>query len=142
MPFRHGKNTNFQLGTAGTPGTPADISGYLVEVQFPGTTDLAESTTFSASTTGVDKTYQVGLRDHTITLSGLFDPAIDAQLSAILGLDGPFAFVYGPEGLTAGRTKYTGNCLMENYQPTNPVGDRVAWTAALHVTGAVTRGVY
>src|ERR1700736_6189935 len=103
MPFSHGRLGHFGLGTAGTPGTPVDISSYITDVSMPRDVKMLE-------TTCLGKTYQTwiaGFIGGTITLTGIFDPLLDIQMSALLSVNN-VSFEYGPQGTTAGLVKYTG----------------------------------
>ena len=42
----------------------------------------------------------------------------------------------------SGKIKYTGECILTNYAMSSPVGDVVAYSADLQVSGAVTRGTH
>ncbi len=46
MAFGHGKNTHFELGSAGSESTTVDLSSYLDEVGFPSEVETGETTTF------------------------------------------------------------------------------------------------
>lgn len=138
MPFRHGKNGVFKLGTAAAPTTLTDISSNCEEVSLPRKVDTSETTTFGAGA----KTYVVGYPDATISVKGKWDAALDAALAAAVGFDTPLAFEHGPEGPATGRVRYSGLAFVTDYEPTTPVGDAVSFTASLQVTGPVARGTY
>ena len=78
MAFVHGKSSVFKLDNAS--GSITDISAFVNNVDFPETADVAESSVLGAS----NKTYLVGLRDASISLSGLFDATVDAILGAVV----------------------------------------------------------
>ena len=132
--FAHGKSTDFAIDDTG--GSSRNISNTLTDVSFPQTIDTAETTAFGSS----NKSYIVGLKDTTISVTGLWDATVDGYLS------GPApasrSFIFGPAGSTGGNVKYTGEAIMTNYSQGNPVGDVVTFTADFQVTGAVTRGTY
>jgi len=139
MAFTHGKNTVFKIDNSG--GTLTDISAYVDNVDFPQTVETAETTTFGSSA----KTYIVGLKDSTISISGKWDgaaSAVDVTLSGILGQSASVTFEYGPAGSTAGNVKYTGEALLTNYSVSAPVGDVVTFSGDFQVTGAVTRTTF
>jgi hypothetical protein len=52
------------------------------------------------------------------------------------------SFEYSPEGTASSKIKYTGECILTNYAISSPVGDVVAFSGDLQVTGAVTRGTH
>lgn len=136
MAFVHGSDSVFKLDNSG--GSLTDVSSYVNNVDFPQTADVAETTTLGAS----NKTYIVGLKDATISLSGLWDATADAIFGAVVGQSATLSFEYSPEGTGAGAVKYTGEAIMTNYAKSSPVGDVVGYSADLQVTGAVTRGTH
>ena len=132
--FVHGKSTDFELDD--TSGTSRSLANTLTSVDFPETIDTAETTAFGST----NKSYIVGLKDTTISVSGLWDSTIDGYLSGTEPASR--SFIYGPAGSTGGNVKYTGEAIMTNYSVSNPVGDVVTFSVDLQVTGAVTRGTY
>ena len=132
--FVHGKSTDFELDDTG--GTSRSLANVLTSVDFPETIDTAETTAFGATS----KSYIVGLRDATISVSGLWDATIDGY---IIGTEpATRSFIFGPAGSTSSNVKYTGECILTNYSVSNPVADVVTFTIDLQVTGNVTRGTY
>jgi hypothetical protein len=132
--FVHGKSTNFSLDDTG--GTSRDLSNTLTSVDFPETIDTAETTAFGSTS----KSYIVGLRDATISVSGLWDATVDGY---IIGTEpATRTFIFGPAGSTSGYVKYTGECILTNYAISNPVGDVVTYSLDLQVTGNVTRTTF
>ena len=136
MAFVHGKSSVFKLDNAS--GSLTDISAFVNNVDFPETADVAETSVLGAS----NKTYIVGFKDATISLSGLFDATADAIFGAVVGQTATLSFEYSPEGTASGKIKYTGECILTNYAMSSPVGDVVAYSADLQVSGAVTRGTH
>ena len=132
--FAHGKSTDFAIDDTG--GTSRNISDTLTDVSFPQTIDTAETTAFGSS----NKSYIVGLKDTTISVSGIWDATVDGYLSGTEPASR--SFIFGPAGTTGGNVKYTGEAIMTNYSQSNPVGDVVTFSADFQVTGAVTRGTY
>ena len=132
--FAHGKSTDFAIDDTG--GTSRNISDTLTDVSFPQTIDTAETTAFGSS----NKSYIVGLKDTTISISGIWDATVDGYLSGTEPASR--SFIFGPAGTTGGNVKYTGEAIMTNYSQSNPVGDVVSFTADFQVTGSVTRGSY
>ena len=132
--FVHGKSTDFEVDDTG--GTSRSLANTLTSVDFPETIDTAETTAFGATS----KSYIVGLRDATISVSGLWDATIDGY---IIGTEpATRSFIFGPAGSTGGNVKYSGECILTNYGISNPVGDVVTYSLDLQVTGNVTRGTY
>ena len=136
MAFVHGKSSVFKLDIAS--GSLTDISSFVNNVDFPETADVAETSVLGAS----NKTYIVGLKDATISLSGLFDATVDAILGAVVGQTATLSYEYSPEGTGSGKVKYTGEAILTNYALSSPVGDVVAYSADLQCSGAVTRGTH
>ena len=136
MAFVHGKSSVFKLDNAS--GSLTDISSFVNNVDFPETADVAESSVLGAS----NKTYLVGLRDASISISGLFDATVDAILGAVVGQTATLSYEYSPEGTASGKVKYTGEAILTNYALSSPVGDVVAYSADLQCSGAVTRGTH
>ena len=136
MAFVHGKSSVFKFDNAS--GSLTDISAFVNNVDFPETADVAETSVLGAS----NKTYIVGLKDATISLSGLFDATVDAILGAVVGQTATLSYEYSPEGTASGKVKYTGEAILTNYALSSPVGDVVAYSADLQCSGAVTRGTH
>ena len=136
MAFTHGKNSVFKLDNSS--GTLTDISSYVNNVDFPETADVAETTTLGDGS----KTYIVGLKDATLSITGLWDSALDGILGAVVGQAATLSFEYSPEGTTGGNIKYTGECILTSYAQSSPVGDVVGYSADFQVTGDVTRGTH
>ncbi len=140
--FRHGKNTYFALGSAGTESTLVNLSTYLMQVQFPRPIDVAETSTFGTTA----KTYVVGLYGSTISFTGRWEPTVDAQLAGLLGNSTAVSFEYGPGGNTAAQTpalvKYTGSGFLTSYDVQGAVGDMVGFSVQMQISGAVTRATY
>jgi predicted secreted protein len=136
MAFTHGKDSVFKLDNSG--GSLTDISTYVNNVDFPETADVSETTTLGAD----NKTYIAGLKDATISLSGLWDSTADAIFGAVVGQSATLSFEYSPEGTTGGNVKYEGEAILTSYAISSPVGDAVGYSADLQVSGAITRGTH
>lgn len=134
--FSHGRNTIFKIESAANSLT--DISNTLKEVNFPREVDTPETTAFGSTT----RSYVVGFINATFSVSGMYDPTVDALLNGILGFAASRDFEYGPIGSTTGNPRYTGDCYLTNYTDTGSVTDMVGMSADFQVTGAVTRGTY
>ena len=136
MAFVDGSDSVFKIDNAS--GSLTDISAFVNNVDFPETADVAETTTLGAS----NKTYIAGLKDATISLGGVRDATADAIFGAVVGQAATLSYEYSPEGTGSGKIKYTGECILTNYAISSPVGDVVAFSGDLQVTGAVTRGTH
>jgi predicted secreted protein len=135
--FKHGKNAYFALDNAS--GSLINISDTLNEVSMPQEIETAETTAFG----NTDKTYITGLADATVSLSGMFDATIDAQISGAItalkaGTVGSLSFEYGPGGSASATRKYTGEAIVTSYELSSPVGDVVTYSLELQVSGGVT----
>jgi len=132
--FVHGKSTDFELDDTG--GTSRSLSNVLTSVDFPEIIETAETTAFGSTS----KSYIVGLRDATISVSGLWDATVDGY---IIGTEpATRTFIFGPAGSTSSNVKYTGECILTNYSVSSPVGDVVTFSLDLQCTGGVTRTTY
>ena len=132
--FVHGKSTFFSIDDTG--GTVRDISNTLTSVDFPETIDTAETTAFGATS----KSYIVGLRDATISVSGLWDATVDGYF---IGTEpATRSFVFGPAGNTSGYVKYSGEAILTSYSVSSPVQDVDSYSADFQVTANVTRGTF
>lgn len=138
MAFQHGKSSYLNLDTTAAGGSPTDVSAYVNNIDFPQTTDTHETTSFGATA----KTYLVGLKDATFSISGNWDPTMDGYLSTLLTPTASTTFVIGPQGSTAAQIKYTGECWLTSYSVGDPVGDLVTYSADFQITGAVTRTTF
>ena len=132
--FVHGKSTDFALDDAG--GTSRNLSNTLTSVDFPETISTGLTTAFGSS----NDSYVVGIKNTTISVSGIWDATVDGYLTGTEPASR--SFIYGPAGTTGGNVKYTGEAILTNYSISNPVGDVVTFSVDLQVTGAVTRGTY
>ena len=141
MAFFDSKVSKFLVDDTG--GTQRDLSAYITEVRgLPGLRNLNEVTALGDS----GARFIPGLEDVTIGLSGIFDDTATSGPDAVLGPlrthTSAVNFEYGPEGSSTGDVKYSGTCWVLSYELRSRVGDKVEWTAALQVEGAVTRGTF
>jgi len=134
MAFSHGSKAVVKVGDSGN--TLQDISAYCNDADFPSDIDSAETTTFGKTA----KTYIPGLSNATISLSGEFDPAVDAILAGIIG-KADRSFEFYPVGLGTGNIKYNGSANLTKYDVHSPIGGEVTFSAELQVDGVITRTV-
>ncbi len=102
MAFDHGRKSVVTLDNSG--GTPVNISAFATDVAMPRSVDMAEVSVFGNDT----KQYIAGLEDGTISISGPYDPVIDAQIDGVIvairtGTLATASFQYDPQGSTMGR---------------------------------------
>lgn len=135
MAFTHGKDAVFTFDSV-------NLSAYITDVSIDRSAEMAETTTMGAEA----KTYISGLTDATISVTGRYDSTTstgpDENFNTWLGEEAASSFEFGPEGSTNGKVKYSGSAFVTAYNVSAPVGDVVAFTAELQVTGAITRGTY
>lgn len=122
--------------------TLRNISPYLNNVEFAQENELADITTAGAE----GRTFRQGLTNGTINLTGLWDDTASTGsqtvLASLVGLEVTTGFEWGPEGNAMGAVKYSGECVLESYTESSPVGDMVAFTATLRISGSVTVGTF
>lgn len=135
--FVHGKNSYFQLDSSA--GALVTLSTYMNSTDFEEKLDTPETTTYGKSA----KTFIAGLTDGSCSIGGLWDPTLDAHMTALMaalaaGTLASATFVFGPQGSTAGQRKYTGECFVTNFKLSDPVGGVITWSATLQASDAIT----
>lgn len=131
--FRHGKNVNVFIDEF-------DFSTYFNDVSASTTVDTAESSAFGTSA----KTYVVGHRDGTISLSGMFEgtasTGTDEFFENALGNTTKALVIVAPEGHSNG----TGAIMLEadntSYEVSGAIADIVQASAEFQSTDAVEHG--
>lgn len=133
MAFIHGKNTGVLVGGG-------NLSAFFNEASASQDVETAETTTFGSSA----KTYIIGLKDGTMSVSGMFDGAadsVDEQIEAVLGAEAASVATIAPEGLTIGKTSYSCDARKTSYEISSPVGDVVSTSLSIQADGGIDRGV-
>jgi len=137
MAFTAGKGYKVKIGSD-------DISAFLTNVSQPLTKDALETTTFGDSA----RDYIEGLKSATISLSGRWDGAGSTAIDAVLHnayISGSLVtFSLNPTGVatfTASAPGYTGSMIVTNYEHNAAFDGVASFSAALQVSGAVTRAV-
>ena len=134
MAFVHGKKTAVLYNGA-------DLSSYFNEASMSQDVETAETTAFGDDA----KTYITGLKDGTMSMSGMFDggtDAIDNVLTTTLGAESPDVATVVPAGLaTAGGATFSAEVRETSYEISSPVGDVVAANLEVQATGGIDRGV-
>lgn len=138
----HGKDAYFSLEDS-VASTLRNISPYLTGVDFSQENDTHDTTAYGAE----GHTFIAGLTNGTITLTGFWDKTASVGsatvLDSLVGLDSvTLGFEYGPEGNTAGLTKYSGECILQSLDYSTPVADLVTFTATLQISGSVAKGTF
>ena len=129
MAFVHGKGSYFKVAST-------DLSSYLNSISVSRTADTVETSAFGSTS----KSYVAGLKDASITLSGMFDATVYATIQGWLGTSQTFEF--GPAGSTNGLVKISGNALVTSVEMASAVGAVVTLNLNLQVTGNVTDGTF
>jgi hypothetical protein len=137
----HGYDTYFAIeDSAGT--TLRNISVHLNSVDFNRSADVHEDTTFGKRS----KTKKGGLKDGQISLAGFWDKTAltgsETVLDSLVGVFEPVDWEFGPEGNVAGKLKKSGKGVLSAYNVSDPIGDLIAFTATVDISGDVTTGVF
>jgi hypothetical protein len=140
MAFVHGRKTVFKLDDGG--GSLRDLSAYVNSSSLQRLQDLLDTTCFGATA----KTYITGFPDAKIPFGGFWDATPDGYLAGAVdalaaGTISSLSFELYPEGTATGKVKYSGECLLINYEISEGAQQANAWTGELQVTGAVTRAL-
>jgi hypothetical protein len=128
MAFVHGKSTYFKVNST-------DLSAFTNNVAPKRSADAHDTTTFGKSS----KTYAGGLKDGTLTATGIYDDGAtgpQAILEPLLGAT--VTYEYRPEGTGTGRPTKTGSAVLTAYEETAPVADMVTWSCTLQLSDSVT----
>lgn len=141
MAFSHGKSS--VIAVDDSSGTPTTITSYVEEVSWPQEVEASEVTTFGNG----NKAYIVGLADSTVSLSGKYDPTLDALMTSvraalIAGTVTTSTVKYSPAGTGSGMPYYSAEAILTSYEPSSSVADPNSWSAEYQVTGAVSRSTY
>ena len=127
MAFKHGKDTFVSINGS-------DISAFTNNTTFGDETDTHDTTCYG----NVRKTYQSGLGDGTITISGVYDDGATgprAVLKPLKATGAAVTFIYRPEGTGAGRAQSSVSVIVKTFNESSPVADNVTWTSELQMTG-------
>lgn len=132
MSFVHGKNTVVLFNAT-------DMSAYLKEASASQAVETSDVTAFGASA----KSYIVGLKDGTVSLTGMFDGtsgASDAIFAGALAASAGVLSVF-PEGAALGKRGMTASIHETSYNLSSPVTDVVSASAEMQATGGVDNAV-
>lgn len=133
MAFIHGKSAVIIHGVY-------PLSSYLNDASANQAVEVAEVTGFGASA----KAYITGLKDGTISASGMFDGdanAVDEVLSASIGSDTLAPVTLGVNGVTIGSRVILLQAKTTSYDVSAPVGDVVAVSYEAQADGGVDGGI-
>lgn len=134
--FRHGKNTTVNFGSY-------DLSTYLTSQTNSSTVETVDTTTFGSA----NKTYQLGLKEGTVSLEGLWAgdaSGIDEVFEAAVGGSTPKVVTIGVEGSAIGRRAILIYANETSYEIKGAIADLVTISAQAQATGTTNgldRGV-
>jgi len=128
MTFVHGKNTYISLNGV-------DLSAFVTTSQIEKTADKHDVTTYGRD----DHVYSGGLKDGTVTMSGIYDNGASGPRATIQALIGQTCtLVRRPDGTGSGKAQDSLTVLVEKYVETSPVADMVTWSCDMQKSGAIT----
>ena len=131
--FRHGKNVNVFLDEY-------DFSTYFNNVSASTTIDTAETSAFGTSA----KSYVVGHRDGTVSLSGMFEATesvgTDQFFATALGSATKIKLIVAPEGNSVGAGAIVLVADDTSYEVSSAIADIVQASAEFQSTDAVEHG--
>lgn len=133
MGFVHGKGVEVLYGGA-------KLTSFFNDVSVSQNLDTAETSAFGDDA----KTYVTGMKDGTLSLSGMFDGAagaVDDVLKTTIGAASNDVVTVAPEGLTAGLRGFSAAVKQTTYDVSSPIGDVVATSLDVQADGGVDRGV-
>lgn len=141
--FRHGKSAVFTItdGTSNTT-TVQDISNVIQDVGFSRSIDLGEVTALGNSA----KAYITGLQDASISVSMKYDSTVDGYIQTVIsaltgGTQNYLSWTYKANSGATSATNpvWSGTAVIKSYEVKAGVGDVVASSLELQVTGTITR---
>lgn len=133
MAFIHGKDTQVIHGAYA-------LTAFLNDGSVSSDVETAETTAFGSSA----KTYLTGLKDGTISASGMFDgsaDAVDQVLTASIGSDTLAPVTLGVNGTTLGNRVAILQAKTTSYEVSSPVGDVVSVSYDAQADGGIDYGV-
>ena len=132
MAFKHGKNTNITVNSQ-------DISPYCSNSELKQTVDTHDTTGYGSD----NKTYIPGLGDGEFSCEGTYDDGGTSDpktvFEAVIDGDAAVTVIRQTEGTGSGLPQESFSAICKDYTETNPVGDKIRWSAQMQITGAVTR---
>ena len=132
--FRHGKNVKVFVDEF-------DFSAYFTDMTATTTVETAETSTFGSSA----KEYIAGLKDGTVSLSGMFegtaDTGTDDYFSGILGSATKQKVIVAPEGHANGYRAVMLQADDTSYEVSSAIADVVQASAEFQSSDGVEHGV-
>lgn len=129
---------DWQIGSNGSATTEVDRSTYVKSVDFQRMFDILDATPFGVTA----RAYVGGLMDATFSVTYFWDTTIDTHMQALMGYTTAVEFIYGPDGTTSGRPKFTGTVFAKSISAPTSVGEVKEFTVEFQSTGTLTRGTY
>jgi hypothetical protein len=121
-------------------GTPVNITAWVDNVDWGDRSkDTNETTVFGQD----NKTFQGGLKEGAIKITGKFDAAAggpDATLEALLDEDDPKTVEWQPEGAGTGKPFKRVEAILDSYVASAPVGGIITFSASWKASGAFAKG--
>lgn len=114
-----------------------NIAAFCGSIEVSRSVNTLQTTTFSAG----GHTYQGGMTDGSLSLSGTYDDGATGPKATIepLMVDGQLVeAIYRPEGTGSGKPEQTFDVLITSYQESSAVGEMIQWSAEGQISGAVT----
>ena len=133
MAFIHGKNAVVLHGAYA-------LTSFLNDGSISASVETAETTSFGNSA----KTFVTGLRDGTLSASGMFDgaaSAVDEVLTASIGSDSLSPVTFAPNGAAIGQRVVLLQAKTTSYDVSSPVGDVVSVSYDAQADGGLDHGV-
>jgi hypothetical protein len=131
--FRHGKNVNIFINEY-------DFSTYFNDVSASTSVDTAETSAFGTNA----KSYVVGHRDGTVSLSGMFESTVsvgtDQFFATALGSATKNKLIVAPEGHSNGAGAIVLQADDSSYEVSSAIADIVQASAEFQSTDAVEHG--
>lgn len=125
MAFIHGKNGVFQLNAV-------DLSAFTTNVSISFNADAHDVTTYGNNS---HRKFG-GLFDGTITVDMIWDNGVAGPFATVEPLIGTVtSFTWQPEGVGTGLPSVTGNVLVQDMSPDQPVADMITKSVALERDG-------
>lgn len=106
MAFGHGLAADFTLATV-------SIKAYISEIDPSFEREMAEYAHLGDEW----KSNMSGLRMGSVSITGDFDPTLDAAVWTAFDGETAVAWEYFPQGDTATKVVYSGNCRISSYKP-------------------------
>ena len=135
MSVELGSDAVFKLDDS-TGSNLVDLSAYLTDCGMTRSVDALEKTHFGDTA----KKYFPGLEDGQISVSGDYDPTLDAHLDGIVRV-ADLDWEYYPQGNASGDPKYSGQCILTSFNPSGNVAELGKIGFELQVSGGVTRAL-